>query len=209
MRIAFGLKAHSGWAALVAVGYERKVLRVVDRRRIELVSERDPDWPGQPYHAAEGKPSAQARRIVEHGIADARACAQTQLRAALARATQHEIAACAVLTPTPLPDWTLEQILAVHLRMHQAEGTLYPDALLRAARKCELRAVAVAQKSLQPLVQSALRVSFETALDQVAALGKSVGAPWGADQKQAALAAMIALREPDSKRPAAASSHSA
>jgi len=29
----------------------------------------------------------------------------------------------------------------------------------------------------------------------VAALGKSVGAPWGKDQKSAALAAMVALRE--------------
>jgi hypothetical protein len=32
-------------------------------------------------------------------------------------------------------------------------------------------------------------------LQQLNALGKSVGPPWGKDQKDAALAAMIALRD--------------
>src|SRR5438445_4206886 len=197
MLVAIGLKAHSGWAALIAIGRERDAYRVVDRRRIELISERDRDWPGQPYHAAEGKPPAQARRMVDRGIADAYACARSELRVALARAREagDEIVVCAVLTPAPMPDWSVEEILAVHLRMHQAEGALYPAALLRAAQECGLCAVAVAQKSLKDRAPSALRMPFATAMDHAAALGKSVGAPWGADQKQAALAGMIALRE--------------
>ena len=32
-------------------------------------------------------------------------------------------------------------------------------------------------------------------MDEVAGLGKSVGPPWGKDQKSAALAAMVALQE--------------
>ena len=65
MKIAFGVKAHSGWAALVAIGKRGSDFAVVDRRRIELVE--DP-WAKQPYHAAEKlKPDA-AREMVTRGI---------------------------------------------------------------------------------------------------------------------------------------------
>ena len=50
MNVAFGLKAHSGWAALVAVGEHHGDIALTDRRRIELVKE---SWQKQPYHAAE------------------------------------------------------------------------------------------------------------------------------------------------------------
>ena len=40
MNVAFGMKAHSGWAALVALGARPGELEVVDRYRMELV-ERD------------------------------------------------------------------------------------------------------------------------------------------------------------------------
>jgi len=195
MRVALGLRAHSGWAALVAIGYERGALNIAERRRIELIAQRDPDWPGQPYHAAAGKPLAQARRIVEQGVADAHSCAQAELGAALARLREagHEAVACAVLTPSPLPDWTLEQILAVHLRMHQAEGALYPDALRFAAEACGLPARPLAQKALTQTAQATFAKSYAAVIAQIAALGKAIGPPWGADQKQAALAALIVL----------------
>ena len=51
MKVAFGMKAHSGWAALVVVGTRDADFAVVDRRRIELV---EGEWAKQPYHAAEG-----------------------------------------------------------------------------------------------------------------------------------------------------------
>jgi hypothetical protein len=50
MKVVFGMKAHSGWAALVVVGIRGGEFVVVDRRRIELVEE---EWAKQPYHAAE------------------------------------------------------------------------------------------------------------------------------------------------------------
>jgi hypothetical protein len=39
MKVAFGMKAHSGWAALVVVGERDGDLVVVDRRRIEPVED--------------------------------------------------------------------------------------------------------------------------------------------------------------------------
>jgi hypothetical protein len=49
-----GLKTHSGWAALVAIGKDRgQTFHLIERRRLELVDEA---WAKQPYHAAEGSP---------------------------------------------------------------------------------------------------------------------------------------------------------
>jgi len=195
MRVAFGLKAHSGWAALVVIGDADGELCVVDRRRVGLVEDANRGWAGAPYHAAEEMSPGPARELVERAGVEARFCANRKMRLAVERATQagHEIVACAVLTPAPMPDWSIEQIRAVHFRMHKAEGVMFPDALARAAGNCGLRLLAVAEKDLAAQVERALAMSIGVAMKKVALLGKSVGPPWGADQKNAALAAMIAL----------------
>ena len=69
MKVAFGMKAHSGWAALVVVGKDAGELLVIDRRRIELVEE---EWARQPYHAAEDLNPDAARDVVKRGIEAAR-----------------------------------------------------------------------------------------------------------------------------------------
>ena len=48
MRVAFGFKAHSGWASYVVVGEGRGSFHVIDRRRIELIYEGE-IWAKQPY----------------------------------------------------------------------------------------------------------------------------------------------------------------
>src|SRR5215470_16355176 len=140
MNVAFGLKAHSGWAVLVVVGSDGNATRIVDRRRIELVESENRDWAGAPYHAADDMAPAAARKLIERAGVEARRCAVRQLRAAVESnaAAGHEIIACAVLTPAPMPNWSIEQIRAVHFRMHKAEGVMFPDALARAAGTCRL-----------------------------------------------------------------------
>ena len=195
MRVAFGWKAHSGWAALVVMGAGDGGACVVDRRRVGLVEDANRGWAGAPYHAAEEMSPGPARELVERAGVEARFCANRKMRLAVERATQagHEIVACAVLTPAPMPDWSIEQIRAVHFRMHKAEGVMFPDALAHAAETCGLRLLAVAEKDLAAQVERALAMSVGAAVKKVALLGKSVGPPWGADQKNAALAAIIAL----------------
>ena len=60
---ALGFRAHSGWAALVAVAGTPQSGQVLLRRRIELA---DPKVPGskQPYHAAEGEKFPKAEKII-------------------------------------------------------------------------------------------------------------------------------------------------
>ena len=196
MNVAFGMKAHSGWAALVVIGTRSGELQVVDRRRMELVEKDEASWAKQPYHAAERLNAGDARDLVRRGIETARRIAVREMRAAVTRARDagHEVAACAVLVVDPMPDWTVDQIVAVHFRMHKAEGVLFRDALVRAATACSLRLLGIPEKQLDAHAERALATSVNSLRKTIASLGKSVGAPWGKDQKDASLAAMIALQ---------------
>ena len=183
MKVAFGLKSHSGWAALVVLGKQGDEVAVVDRRRIELVEE---TWAKQPYHAAEGLESKVARDLVKRGIDSAHRLALSEMKAAIKRERdrKNDVAGCAVLVGSPMPDWNTDEILAVHFRMHKAEGVLFQNALVQAAEKCKLKTLPVFEKEL--MVSDLL-------VKKIAGLGKSVGAPWGKDQKDAALVAFMAL----------------
>jgi len=197
MKVALGLKAHSGWAALVCLASERGELRVTQRKRIELV-EPDAMWAKQPYHAVEHLESKAACELVKRASQHVRGVAVRQLREIVSQcqASAYELVGCAVLTPEPMPAWSTSEILAVHFRMHKAEGVLFPDALCRAAEACGLAFVPVPEKQLHTLAKDIIGAPLDRVMDGVTSLGKSVGAPWGRDQKLAALAAMIALRAP-------------
>ncbi len=195
MKVAFGVKAHSGWAVLVALGTGSGEHQVVDRRRMELV-EKGSEWAKQPYHAAEPLKPGEARDLVRRGVEMARRVAVREMRAAVegARESGHEAAACAVLMADPMPDWSVDEILAVHFRMHKAEGVLFRDALARAATASGLRLVGIPEKQLEEQAERVLATPLSTLRKRLASLGKSVGPPWGKDQKDASLAAMIALQ---------------
>jgi hypothetical protein len=195
VKVALGLKAHSGWAALVALGAERGELCVVERCRLELV-EPGERWAKAPYHAAEGIEPDEARELVARGIASARRVAARELGAAAgrARAAGHEVVACALLAGAGMPDWSVAEVLAVHFRMHKAEGELFRDALARAADARGLPLVSIPEKRLAAEAAKRLRTPASRIAAELARLGKAAGPPWAKDQKDAALAAWVALR---------------
>lgn len=195
MKVAFGWKAHSGWAVLVVLGTGSGKLEVIERRRIELVDEDAAHWAKQPYHAAKGSSQGDAGDVVKRGIQSARRIALREMRAAVKRAREarHEVAACTVLMGDPMPDWGVDEILAVHFRMHKAEGVLFKDALARAAKACGLRLVPIPEKLLSERATRALGAPVNSLRKRIVTLGKSLGPPWGKDQKDAALAALIGL----------------
>ncbi len=190
---AFGLKAHSGWAALVVLGIRDGELQVIERSRLELVEEA---WAKQPYHAAEELSPAEARRIVQRGIAAAKRIALREMRAAVKRTRERGfiIRGCGLLVGEPMPNWSVAEILAVHFRMHKAEGVLFRQVLAEAADACDVKLLAIPEKVLFEHAAAALARSASSLSQKIGVLGKSVGAPWGKDQKDAALAAMIALQ---------------
>jgi hypothetical protein len=193
MRVAFGCKAHSGWAAHVSVGLAGGEFVVVDRRRIEMVDEA---WAKQPYHAAEHLEAAAAKKRVQAGVKAAHTGAIRELKSAIRReaVAGNEVVACGVLLNEPMPEWTVEEILAVHFRMHKAEGVLFREALARAAEVCGLRLVAVHQNNVWDIGAGMLSVASLELDERLKKLGKPMGAPWGKDQKEATLAALIALK---------------
>lgn len=196
MRVVFGFKAHSGWAALVVIGANGSKFEIIDRRRIELIDEGEL-WAKQPYHAAEDLEPDEVHKVVKLGVESAHRVAFRQMREIVeqTRKLKHEIVACAVLVPSPMPDWSTKDILDVHFRMHKAEGVLFPDALCRAAEACKLPLVAVSEKHLTEIAEREMGVSLGRSMETIAKLGKIVGPPWGKDQKNASLAAMITLRQ--------------
>jgi hypothetical protein len=70
----------------------------------------------------------------------------------------------------------------------------FRDALVRGAHACGLRLVAIPENVLTKHAERALGAPVSQLLMKSATLGKSVGPPWGKDQKEAALAAMVALQ---------------
>ncbi len=191
---AVGLRAHSGWAALVAVAGGPGDLRVLDRRRVELG---DPETAGpkQPYHEAEGEPLPKARRIVDRYAGDAFRRGAVSLRAALEdlRARGFEAVACALLTGSarPLPD--LAAILRSHALIHTADGVLFRDALARAAADLRLALVTLPERELAVQAQASLGRPASDLQRRVSEAGRAFGPPWTQDQKLAALAAWVAL----------------
>ena len=183
MRIALGFRAHSGWAAVVAVSGSVEAPRILERRRILIA---DAEMPGskQPYHAAGLLPPADAEVLVNAAVESSRGLALEAISAL--RKRYSEVAACAVLTGPPRTLPPLEKILASHALIHTSEGILFREVLLWAARESGLPAVRVPEKELDP-----------GALRTMAGLGRLIGPPWTQDQKYAAVAAFTALRSAD------------
>jgi hypothetical protein len=193
MKVAFGLKAHSGWAALVVIGEGDRGFEIVDRQRMDLVDEL---WAKAPYHAAEELETLAARELVDRGIKAAHRIATREISLAIERERQRGniVIACAVLTGAPMPDWNTDEILAVHFRMHKAEGALFRDSLIKAAIACHVRSTEIPEKTVIEEAMKALRSPRNEVERTITTMGKLAGAPWAQDQKRAALAAMIALR---------------
>lgn len=195
MKVAFGIKSHSGWAAVVALGRSKTGYEMVERRRIELIDDGEL-WAKQPYHAAENLEPVEAREVVTKGIDSARRVAHSRIKELLARkmTAGNDICSFGVIVPEPMPDWTVKEILAVHIRMHTAEGVLFPDALVCGCRATGLNTIEVHEKHLGQAVLQAFRSPLDEMFVRATELGRTVGPPWGKDQKLAAIAAMIALK---------------
>lgn len=192
MDVALGLKARTGRAVLVALGGTAREPRFVERATLRLL----PEGAFAPYHAAEGLAPAAAQESVRRSIAAAHELATSGIREAASRLADagHTVRACGVLIGTGMPGWSTDEILAVHVRMHKAEGELFRDVLVAGTRACGLALTTLPDKSALAAAAELLGTDPANLATRLAALGKSAGAPWGKDQKEAAAAALVALR---------------
>src|SRR5580698_4154768 len=154
---ALGLRAHSGWAVMVAVAGGSAVLR----RRIEMTG----PGPGskQPYHAAEEMKLPQAAAFLRRTEKIAVEMAAAALRDAVAALTSegYRVAGAAILLGSgkPLPE--LGRILAAHPLIHTAEGVFFRDVLKSACEACGLAVAGIKEREVLEQCAMAMGVSAD------------------------------------------------
>jgi hypothetical protein len=190
---ALGMRAHSGWATLAVIAGPVRAPAVIERGRIDLV---DSGVPGarQPYHAAAMEPG-EAAAIVRRCTEEAERLALQALRATIKRlrAAGHDVVGCAILAGSGRPLTTLAQILASHALIHTAEGELFRNALRHAGERCELLITEVREHELYERAALQLGLSGDELRERMTEFGRTIGPPWRQDEKNAALAAWMAL----------------
>jgi len=189
-----GIAPHSGWAAAALVAGTPLEPRVILRERLEL-SDTRLAGSKQPYHELEGLPLAQAQRQLARLCASASALAESGLRALLERAQAAgvEPRAAGILDSSGRSGATLAQILASHALIHTADGNHFREALAQGCQAMGLRVARIPQRELAAHAATALGKSPDQLAATVTALGRGMGSPWGADQKDAALLAWLLL----------------
>ena len=190
-----GFRTHSGWAAMVAVCMEKGAPRVLVRERVQLVETFSYRF-RQPYHTAEKLPLGEARKFVALVQADAERLAhraihklQCDLEKQDSRATR-----CSLLEASGKTLPSFEKILASHALIHTADGELFREALLCAAKSSRLATVKIRERQLLEIGEQALRTEPGALARRLAELGRPLGSPWSQDEKFATLAAWLALR---------------
>jgi hypothetical protein len=193
-RAAIGLRAHSGWAALVALAGSADSREVVDRRRIVTA---DPAIRGskQPFHAAEPLKLGEAEALIKKCTESTRRLSREAVKAAVddLRGKGFEVAGCGVILGSGRSLPALEAILASHALLHTAEGEFYRVALVEAGEHSGLPVVGVKEREAYEQGAAQLDCSVAELQTRIAALGRGIGAPWTQDQKYAALVAWLAL----------------
>lgn len=191
---ALGLRAHSGWAALVAVATNGAAVEVVDRRRVEMTDPRRPQSK-QPYHEAEELPLEKAASLLNGYSKKARELAGRALKDVLAdlRAKGYRPVGSALLLASGRPLPKLETILASHALIHTADGEHFRAAMILASQDCGLTLTGIREREVLECAQAVLGRPAAELQSSIAGLGRGLGPPWTQDQKLAALAAWVVL----------------
>jgi hypothetical protein len=186
---ALGFNVRTGWAAVVAVGGPPDAPEVLAKTRIDVATTFEE---GAVYHMGQEMPLAEAavfirdseRRFVERaraGLVDFAA----RLAGKVAGAGM------AAALPRSLPP--MESILKVHPLVHAAEGELYRRVFAEACASLGPAPARVPPDALAKRVAAATGLTPAKVTARLAVMGKASGKPWAADQKQATLAAWLAL----------------
>jgi hypothetical protein len=138
-------------------------------------------------------PLAEARRHIDRCAKLASARARTELAALIKAHVQSvKLKAVGVAGNSTMPS-TLESVLRSHLMIHGAEGILYRRAVLQAGEDLGLKTRAVPAKELAAAAAVVLKIAPANLATWLTEFGRTVGRPWGRDEKDAFLAASLAL----------------
>jgi hypothetical protein len=177
--VVTGVVTRSGWAVAISLSGLATAPRFEARREIDLVPA---SLPTQPYHAAAGLELPAAEELIRQVEQQAEDAAAAGLRAvAGGRPAGTAVVGVAVVVKAVSLPGSVAGVLRSHAWMHAAEGVLYREAVLAAARRNGWPAHAVEE----PMLPAAGQV--------LAALGAAAGRPWRRYEKDAARAAITLL----------------
>jgi hypothetical protein len=198
---AIGIRAHSGWAAAVAMAGSLSTLQILQRERMVVI---DGDGPraNQPYHFAKDLPLEQAEVHLTQ-------CAKVSRRLALAglenmveelRKAGYAIVGCGILVASGRPLPRLAQILASHPMIHTAEGEFFRQAFADACAHLNVPVARFRERELLDRAAAQWRITAPKVRARLKNLGRELGPPWTQDQKNAALAACLLLESGSKSR---------
>lgn len=181
-----GFRVKSGRAVAVFLVGSRGSPEVVERAEVALSDPGDPSTQ-QPYHAAFGTLETDERRVASRIAAVRRAAERSvasTVQAWRARGADLRLAALVVGSLNPP-----EAIANEHIRAHALEGQLFRTVLADALIVLGVRSVFVLGSAVYREASTALSRDPEDLERAISDLGRSMGRPWRADHKLAALAA--------------------
>ena len=197
---AVGFRVHSGWAAVVAVCFEKGIPVVLAKQRVHLVDTFTYEF-RQPFHTAEKMLLGQASDFISRMQAEARRLAYGAIRELASRTKEQgvKLTRCGLLLASGRPLPALDKILGSHALIHTADGELFREALLHASARYGLREFKIKEQELLECAEQVLRLKSASLMSRATELGKPFGAPWSQDEKFATLAAWMALASPSRK----------
>jgi hypothetical protein len=191
---AFGFRMHSGWGVLVAVSGDADSVEVVHRCRVEVI---DPSLLGgkQPYHYAAELSSEKGQQHIQKCSALSEAMALSAIGETLQQLKdrQYRINSAAVVMASGRALPSLPEILASHPLIHTAEGEFFRNAVIRACAELKIPVEKIQGRDLEGRAKSFFGKKSMPLLRRIGGMRTSLGPPWTADHKIAALAALLSM----------------
>jgi hypothetical protein len=145
-----------------------------------------------PYHQELGDRGPEGVRARRRGCAAAGKAARRAVRSLVRDMRAHGLdprGAAIVVASFADP----ARVPGAHARAHAEEGKLYREAVQGALGACGLRVALLLEKSVRSVAVAQLRLSEQQVDATLKLFVRQVGTPWRAPEKQAALAAWLAL----------------
>ena len=189
--VSIGLRAKTGRAIAVVLTGSSDSPRVMKRTQLTLTDPRTPAT-SQPYHEVMDLPWEQAQVAVRKTAKLIEKAASKSLRR-LVQEMQSEGLKVRGVGIVGAGNRNLEKIGSTHIRAHAAEGVLFRQVLEVAAKSNDLWSRTFDEKRLDEIAERELNYSAAKLNNRLVDIGRSVGSPWRADEKAAALSAWLIL----------------
>jgi hypothetical protein len=189
-KIALGFRVKSGYAIAVALSGPASAPRILARRLVQLSDPAAPET-RQPYHDGFYKQQDDPRELARRTTIVKR-CAKRAVTALLKdeyfgglQCRGAGLVAGSLIDPAKVGN--------LHNRAHASEGQLFRMVLVEALKLHGIPCDVSVEKSLAEMAAKRLKRSNAEITRTIAALGKTLGGTWRADEKAACVAAWMAL----------------